>query len=56
MVALAATLFSALIAGTGAMVQWRFAALQSQLADRLTAYTRQIDNIEKRIDRLEQVR
>ena len=54
LVALAVTLFSALVAGTGAMVQWRFMALQSQLTDRMNLYSREVDLIQKRLDRLEQ--
>jgi hypothetical protein len=53
MVALAASLFSGLIAGTGIMIQWRFDALQSQLADRMKLFEREMINVEKRLDSLE---
>jgi hypothetical protein len=53
MVALACTLFSGLIAGTGMMVQWRFAALQNQLNERMTLFQREMNAVERRLDRLE---
>lgn len=53
MVAMAATLFSGLVAGTGVMIQWRFDALQSQLSDRMTLYQRELTRIEQRLDTLE---
>jgi hypothetical protein len=56
LVALAATLFSALVAGTGAMIQWRFDALQAQLTDRMNLYAREVDAIQARLDRLESAR
>ena len=53
MVALACTLFSALVAGTGTMIQWRFEALQSQLVDRMILFQREADDMRRRLDRLE---
>jgi len=53
MVALAATLFSGLIAGTGVVIQWRFDTLQKQLSDRMTLYQREVDRMERRLDILE---
>jgi hypothetical protein len=53
MVGLAATLFAGLVAGTGAMIQWRFDALQAQLTDRMSMYSREMDAVRARIDRLE---
>ncbi len=56
LVSIAATLFAALIAGTGVMVQWRFDALQAQLTDRMNLYAREMDAIQARLDRLESAR
>jgi hypothetical protein len=49
MVALASALFS----GMAVMIQWRFDVLQSQLADRMTLYQRELGVVNKRLERLE---
>lgn len=39
--------------GTATMMNWRMEALQNQLSDRMTQYSREMQHLEKRIDKLE---
>ena len=53
LVALLSALLIALFAGTAGMMEWRIEAVQSQLADRLEMYKREVDQMNRRMDRLE---
>jgi hypothetical protein len=35
------------------MIQWRFDVLQSQLADRMTLYEREMNKVDQRLEHLE---
>ncbi len=54
-VALVATLLTGLLGGMSKMIQWRFDAIQAQLSDRLNLYFREIELIQRRLDRLEKI-
>jgi len=54
LVGLATTVVAALTVGTSGMVQWRFSALQYQLAERMRLFESEIRHIDERLDRLEQ--
>ncbi len=51
--AIAVSLFLGLIGGIGAVVQWRFDALQNQLSERMILYQREVNRIERRLETLE---
>ena len=53
MVGLISVVLTGLVMGTAAIVEWRMSAMQHQLADRLDFYNHQIEQIERRIERLE---
>jgi hypothetical protein len=54
MIGLVAAVLTGVVAGTGAMVEWRVSAMQHQLADRLTLYQHQMENVERRLEVLEE--
>jgi hypothetical protein len=43
----------AFFAGTAGMMEWRIEAVQSQLADRMELYKHEMQQVEKRLERLE---
>ena len=47
------TLIAVLFGGIAAMMEWRIDAVQHQLSDRLVMYHHQIDELNKRLDRLD---
>ncbi len=53
LVALLTGLLVALFSGTATMMEWRIAAVQNQLSDRLALYHREMEQIGRRLDRLE---
>ncbi len=53
LVALLGALLIALFSGTAAMMEWRIAAVQNQLSDRLALYHREMEQVIRRIERLE---
>lgn len=53
MVGLVATLLTGLVAGVGAMVEWRLEAINRQLVDRMTLYSAQIEQFDRRLEILE---
>ncbi len=50
---LVSTILAGLVAGTTSMMEWRISAVQSQLKDRMTMYQREIELIDRRLDKLE---
>ncbi len=51
--AVAVSLLLGLIGGVGAVIQWRFDALQNQLSERMILYQREVNRIERRLETLE---
>ena len=54
LVALLGALLVALFSGTAAMMEWRIVAVEHQLSDRLSLYHREMDQVVRRLERLEQ--
>jgi len=52
-IAIMVGLASALFSGMAVMIQWRFDVLQSQLADRMTLFEREMDRVNQRLEHLE---
>jgi hypothetical protein len=50
---LVAAVVSTIIGGTAIIVEWRLVAVQNQLRDRMTLYTREAEAMDERISRLE---
>jgi hypothetical protein len=53
MAGLLSTILTGLVAGTGAMVEWRLTAIQRQLTERMNLYQREMDQVESRLEKLE---
>ncbi len=53
LVAVISGLMVAFFSGTGAMMEWRIHAVQQQLEDRMTLYRHGMDQLERRMDRIE---
>jgi hypothetical protein len=53
MIGLVAVVLSGLVAGTGAVIQWRVDAVQRQLSDRMMLFQREMDGVSRRLERLE---
>ena len=51
--ALLSTLIVAMFAGTATMMEWRVTAVQRQLGDRMELFNQQMNNLNRRIERLE---
>ncbi len=51
--AIAISLILGSIGGIGAVIQWRFDALQNQLSERMILYQREVNRIERRLEILE---
>jgi hypothetical protein len=46
-------IISAFFSVMAVMIQWRFDVLQSQLADRMTLYEREMNKVDQRLEHLE---
>ena len=54
LVVLLSGLLVAFFSGTAAMMEWRIRAVQGQLADRLELYRHEMEQLDRRLERLEQ--
>jgi hypothetical protein len=54
MVGLVASVLTGFVMGTSAMIDWRISAINRQLVDRMTLYQREMERVERRIERLEE--
>lgn len=53
LIGLAVGILTAFASGTATMMNWRMEAMQNQLTDRMTLYQRELQRVERRLDRLE---
>lgn len=53
LVGLLVGILTAFGSGTATMMNWRMEALQNQLTDRMTQFQREMERVEKRLDKLE---
>ena len=54
LLALASGFLLLFFGGTATIVEWRLDAVQLRLVDRMTLYQREMDQVEQRLERLEQ--
>lgn len=53
LVGLLSALIAGMFGGTATMMEWRITAIQHQLSDRLETYHHEMDQINRRLDRLD---